>query len=167
MKRRKSAREKIYQAKEARILPIPAAMERRWGRGLMLIPTPLELEALMREIPFGIVVSVGEIRQELARRHSVELTCPLVTELFWRMIAEAAVEDDRDGVEGITPYWRVVRDDGSLNARLPGGVRVQADRLLREEHVLLRTRGSQRLRVPFQSEGRPDLWLKASGFVHF
>lgn len=133
----------------------------------MLIPTPLELEALIREIPRGIVVTVNELRQELARRHSVEITCPLVTELFWRMIAEAAVEEDRDGVEDVTPYWRVVRDDGSLNKKLPGGVRVQADRLVNEGHLLLRTRVSQNLRVPFQSESRPDLWLKASGFVHF
>jgi hypothetical protein len=167
MKTKKPARERICRAQESRILPIPETMEERWGKGTMLIPAPLELEALIREIPKGIVVSVLEIRHELARRHHVDMTCPLVTELYWRMIAEAALEDDRDGVEDVTPYWRVVRDDGSLNAKLPGGIRVQADRLLLEGHLLLRSRVSQRLRVPFQSEDRPPLWLKASGFSHF
>lgn len=149
------------------MLPIPETMVSRWGMGRMLIPAPLELEALIREIPYGLVVCVKELRQELARRHCVEMTCPLVTELFWRTIAEAALEEDQDGVDDVTPYWRVVRDDGSLNKKLPGGIRVQADRLIKEGHLLLRTRSAQTLRVPFESENRPELWLKASGFVHF
>lgn len=120
----------------------------------------------MREIPKGVVVSVKEIRRELARRHGADVTCPLVTELFWRTIAEAAIEEGSEGVADITPYWRVVKDDGSLNERLPGGVRLQAGRLVEEGHLLLRSRGTQRIRVPFESELRPPLWLRASGFLH-
>ena len=166
MKNRKSARERICRTQESKVTPIPATMIRRWGRGLMLVPAPLEIEALIREIPKGLVVSVREIRKELARRHGADVTCPLVTELFWRIIAEAAVEEETDGCSDITPYWRVVKDDGSLNERLPGGVRIQVGKLVQEGHLLLRAQHTQRIRVPYESELRPPLWLKASGFAH-
>jgi alkylated DNA nucleotide flippase Atl1 len=44
-------------------------------------------------------------------------------------VAEAAEEDRLAGKPEITPYWRVVRDDGRLNAKFPGGVERQAERL--------------------------------------
>gem|GEM_PF-4701258 len=40
------------------------------------------------------------------------------------------------GREDITPYWRVVRDDGSLNEKFPGGVEVQAERLKEERYTI-------------------------------
>lgn len=166
MKRKRPARERLCRTQVSKVIPIPPTMVRTWGEGLMLVPAPLEIEALMREIPKGVVVSVKEIRRELARRHGADVTCPLVTELFWRTIAEAAIEEGAEGVADITPYWRVVKDDGSLNERLPGGVRLQAGRLVEEGHLLLRSRGTQRIRVPFESELRPPLWLRASGFLH-
>lgn len=166
MKQRRSARERICRTQESRVIPIPTTMIKRWGKGLMLVPAPLEIEALIREIPKGVVVSVTEIRKELARRHGADVTCPLVTELFWRIIAEAAVEEESEGCPDVTPYWRVVKDDGSLNDRLPGGVRIQVGRLVQEGHLLLRAQHTQRVRIPYQSEIRPPLWLKASGFAH-
>ncbi len=29
----------------------------------------------------------------------------------------------------VTPYWRVIRNDGSLNEKFPGGVKAQSRRL--------------------------------------
>jgi alkylated DNA nucleotide flippase Atl1 len=40
------------------------------------------------------------------------------------------------GREDITPYWRVVRDDGSLNEKFPGGVEAQATRLKEEGYAI-------------------------------
>ena len=45
-------------------------------------------------------------------------SCPLITGIFVRIIAEAAEEDRRAGHKTITPYWRVVRDDGSMHEKL-------------------------------------------------
>ncbi len=50
------------------------------------------------------------------------MTCPLTTGIFLRIAAEAAGEDDGSGKTRITPYWRVVKDDDSLNPEFPGGM---------------------------------------------
>jgi len=36
----------------------------------------------------------------------------------------------------IAPYWRVLKDDGSLNPKFPGGVKEQAKKLRAEGHRL-------------------------------
>jgi alkylated DNA nucleotide flippase Atl1 len=109
-------------------------MAKRLGHGMMLIPTALEVDAMIRKIPYGELSTLGEIRERLARWHRADVTCPLVTGIFLRIVAEAAEEDRIDGKTDITPYWRVVRDDGQLNAKFPGGVAAHASRLMEEGH---------------------------------
>lgn len=47
-----------------------------------------------------------------------------------------AEEDLGKGVTEITPYWRVIRDGGRLNAKLPGGVEAQAAHLEEEGYTI-------------------------------
>ena len=82
--------------------------------------------AMIRKIPRGQVSTLAQIRRRLARWHNADVTCPLVTGIFLRIAAEPAEEDQQAGRPEITPYWRVVRDDGRLNATFPGGVEAQA-----------------------------------------
>ena len=72
----------------------------------------------------------------LAEGHAADTACPLVTGIFVRIAAEAAEEDAAAGKTKITPYWRVVKDDGSLNPKFPGGVEAQAERLRDEGHAI-------------------------------
>jgi len=60
----------------------------------------------------------------------------MTTGIFIRIVAEAAEEDLRDGREQITPYWRVIKPDGSLNEKFPGGVEAQASHLREEGHTI-------------------------------
>ncbi|MBU1706610.1 MGMT family protein, partial [bacterium] len=55
--------------------------------------------------------------------------------------AEAAEEDRANGKTRITPYWRVLKSDGSLNEKYPGGVKSQSVRLKEEGHTLLSGKG--------------------------
>ena len=57
--------------------------------------------------------------------------------------AEAAEEDRGAGKKQVTPYWRVVRDDGGMNEKFPGGPTAQAARLKAEGHVLEPPRGKK------------------------
>jgi alkylated DNA nucleotide flippase Atl1 len=107
-------------------------MAKRLGHGIMLIPTALEVDAMIRKIPSGQVNTLAQIRKRLARWHNVDVTCPMVTGVFLRIVAEAAEEDQRAGKQEVTPFWRVVGDDGRLNAKFPGGVEAQARRLKEE-----------------------------------
>jgi len=132
-----------------KVEPIPPKMAKRLGKGLLLVPSPQEVEAVIRKVPAGSVITVTQIREWLAAKHMADVTCPLTTGIFVRLTAEAAEEDAKGGVAEITPYWRVVKDDGSLNPKFPGGVRRQAARLRAEGQRIAAARGSKPPRVQF------------------
>jgi hypothetical protein len=113
----------------------------------MFIPRPLDVDALMRTVKKGRLIRPAEIRERLARDNRVDVTCPLTTGIFIRIAAEAAEEDLKSGRTRVTPYWRVVRDDGSLYERFPGGVGAQARRLKEEGHVIERSGGRRSPKV--------------------
>ncbi len=102
----------------------------------ILIPKPLDVDALMRKISKGKLVSDEQIRERLAKDYHADKTCAKVTGIFFRIAAEAAEEDLRSGREQITPYWRVIKPDGSLNEKSPGGTEAQAARLRAEGHTI-------------------------------
>ncbi len=129
-----SWRAKLHKQVLPKLVPIPDAMVDRLGSGMMLIPTALEVDAMIRKIPRGQFSSLSQIRRRLAHWHNADVTCPLVTGIFLRIVAEASEEDRQAGSQDITPYWRVVREDGKLNPKFPGGVESQAQHLREEGH---------------------------------
>jgi alkylated DNA nucleotide flippase Atl1 len=147
MKTRKSWREKMDPPGLPKLVAIPERMRKRLGDGEMLLPHPREVEALIRSVPEGALITLTQIREELARRHGASVTCPLVTGIFVRIAAEAAEEDAACGKTRITPYWRVVKDDGSLNPKFPGGTESQIERLRDEGHRITPARGKRAPRV--------------------
>ncbi len=98
----------------------------------MLVSTPRDVNALICKIPKGKVVTSALLRQRLASDFGAECACPTSTGIFVRIAAEAAEEDRAAGVKRITPYWRVIAKDGSLNEKFPGGVKAQAEYLKAE-----------------------------------
>lgn len=136
---RKTAWEKLQTPQQAKIEDDP--------RGKMLIPRPLDLDALVRAIPRGHLATVTQLRERLARDHGADFTCPLTTGIFLRIVAEAAEEQRAEGKPEIAPYWRVVKEDGSLNEKFPGGAEAQAARLREEGHAVLPGRGKKPPRV--------------------
>jgi 6-O-methylguanine DNA methyltransferase, DNA binding domain len=130
-KSRTSWREKLEKPQEPKLVNVPPKMS-RFGSGTMLIPTPLLVDDVIRKVPKGKLVTVSEIRRKLAREFSADVTCPLTTGIFIRIAAEAAEEDRINGRKRVTPYWRVVKDDGSLNPKFPGGPAQQTSDLRAE-----------------------------------
>ncbi|PYT05169.1 MAG: methylated DNA-protein cysteine methyltransferase, partial [Acidobacteria bacterium] len=43
----------------------------------------------------------------------------------------------------VTPYWRVVKADGSLNDKFPGGAKEQSRRLKEEGHSITPRKGKR------------------------
>ena len=144
-KSRTSWRAKLEKPREARLVAVPAKMS-RFGSGMMLIPTPKLVDELIRRIPKGKLATVSELRRKLAADFKAGVTCPLTTGIFVRIAAEAAEEDREQGRKRITPYWRVVKDDGSFNPKLPGGVAQQTRTLRAEGFEVSTSGGSPRLR---------------------
>ena len=127
-------REKLQRVQQRKVVDIPPGMQRRFGSGTMLIPKPLDVDALIRRIPKGRLVTQSEIRRVLAEQANADVACPITTGIFVRIAAEAANEAAVAGGKRITAFWRVIRDDGSLNPKLPGGIEGQMERLEAEGH---------------------------------
>lgn len=113
MKTRKSWREKLDNPDLPKVVRIPENMRKRFGTGTMLVPGPRDVDALMRTVRKGSLITISRMREILAAKHMADVTCPLTTGIFVRIAAEAAEEEARGGKARVTPYWRVVKDDGS------------------------------------------------------
>jgi len=144
---RRSWREKMDNPNLPKVVDIPRNWQKWCGPGSMVIPSPRQVDALIRAVPKGRLITVKQIREILAAEHMARIACPLTTGIFVRIAAEAAEEDAQAGRTRITPYWRVVKEDGSLNPKFPGGVRRQAERLRAEGHRIVPAKGKQPPRV--------------------
>ncbi len=118
-------------------------MEKRFGKGKMFIATPLLVDAIIRKVKKGKLVTSKQIAERLARDHKADFTCPLTTGIFINIAARAAEEDRQAGRKHITPYWRVIKSDGKLNEKFPAssaggpdGVKAHAAKLRVEGHRL-------------------------------
>src|SRR4051794_27260633 len=120
MRPKKSWREKLADSKGLpKVGEVTGKMTRRWGTGKMVIPAPLEVDALMKKVPKGRVVTINELRTALAARHKVDLACPITTGIFSWIAAHAAAEAEAEGVKRITPYWRTLKTGGEVDPKYP------------------------------------------------
>lgn len=137
MPRAKSALDHLNNGREPHIvtmIPPGAPGYREANGGAMVISSPAEVDAMVRKIKPGEVVTLDDLRAALARRHGVAVACPVSTAIFANMSARAAEEMRHAGADAtmLTPWWRVLKKGGFLNPKLPGGVERQAALLLAE-----------------------------------
>lgn len=94
----------------------------------MLLAPPIEYDALIKKIEKGRLVTTEQIRATLAKKHNADFTCPLTAGIFISIVARASEQRQ----ETPTPYWRVLKKDGELNEKFPGGVEAQSIKLKEE-----------------------------------
>ena len=139
MKPRKTWREKLADSKDLpKIGEVMGKMTTRWGTGTMVVPAPLEVDAMMKQVPKGRLTTINEIRAALARKHHVTIGCPITTGIFAWMAAHAAEESAAAGAKRITPYWRTLKTGGQLNEKYPGGIPQLKQRLEAEVHTVIK-----------------------------
>jgi hypothetical protein len=139
MKPRKTWREKLADSKGLpKTCKIEGRMSMRWGSGTMVIPAPLEVDALMRRVSNGRLTTINELRAILAAKHRVSIACPITTGIFSWIAAHAAEEEAAAGKKRITPYWRTLKTGGELNPKYPGGIPALKQRLQAEGHKVLK-----------------------------
>lgn len=106
----KTWREKLNNGREPEIGPTQRTMAGITAGQIMLVPTPNQVKDYIEAIPKGQVRTVDELKLELAKQNGAEVTCPLCTGIFLRIVAESALDEQREGtpVDKITPFWRVL-----------------------------------------------------------
>jgi len=150
VKKKKSWVEKLHDTKDfPRVEVITEKMSKRWGTGTVVIPSPLEVDALMKSVPEGKLVTINQIREVLAKKHKATISCPITTGIFARVAAGAAEEQAKQGIEDTTPYWRTLRAGGVINPKYPGGVEGQKKLLETEGHVVIQ-KGKNHIVVDYE-----------------
>jgi hypothetical protein len=139
MKPKKSWREKLLDNKGLpKVGRVTGKMSKRWGEGPMVIPAPIEVDALMKQVPRGQVVTIQELRVTLARNHKADFACPVTTGIFSWIAAHAAGEAEAQGAKRVTPFWRTLKTGGEVNPKYPGGIEKISKRLRAEGHSFIK-----------------------------
>lgn len=144
---RKSWHDKLNDAKDLpQVKPIPVSMQKRLGKVAMgavstiAIPSPLEIDALIRKIQKRRVATMAQLGAAVAKQHHATVGCTITTGIFAWIAAHAADEAERAGKKRITPYWRALKAGGELNPKYPGGIANLKARLEAEGHVIVARR---------------------------
>jgi hypothetical protein len=155
MRKRKTWREKLADDKGLpKVASIDGEKTRHWGEGTFVVPAPREVDAIMRAVPEGQLITIDEIRRVLAAKHGTTIACPLTTGIFAWIAAHAAEEGALAGETATTPYWRTLKSGGELNPKFPGGIANLQARLESEGHIIV-SRGT-RVFVNVKAEVKPE-----------
>ena len=67
---RKTWREKLLDSKDLpKVFEVNEKMSQKWGTGTCVIPAPLEVDGIMKQVPAGKLITINQIREMLAQRH--------------------------------------------------------------------------------------------------
>ena len=135
----KTAVEKLKSGKTPHIVAELPERLRNWAPpgGSMVVSTPEEVDAVIRQVKKGRLTTLQHIRDCLARRHGTSIACPVTTGIFINISARAAEEMMAFGDADVTPYWRVLKTGGALNEKFPGGLAAHRKKLEAEGHKVV------------------------------
>lgn len=134
-KTKKTWREKVEDYKE-KVHDITPEWEDKLGKGKILIPSASSIERLIQETKQGQLLTNDSIRERLAKDKQVRLTAASPTGVYLKVIALAAEEELSAKQAKVTPYWRVLKPDGAINVKFPGGAEKQIALLEAEGHCI-------------------------------
>jgi hypothetical protein len=97
----------------------------------MLIATPNIVDHYIRQIPTGQQHSLKTMRRDLAAEYDADVTCPVTSGIFLRIVAEAAWEEYQQGkpLKHIAPFWRVIDEYSPAAKKLSFGKDRKSTRL--------------------------------------
>ena len=99
----------------------------------MYFAPPIDYDRIMKRVPYGKVITVGEIRDYFAKQNGADFTEPITAGIFVSIAAWASYQRSEDE----TPYWRTLKANGELNAKYPSGIETQKAKLEAEGHTII------------------------------
>ena len=110
---------------------------KKYGGDRMFFAPPIYYDELMKKVPKGKLITVGQMRDYIAKQNNADFTDPMTAGIFVNIVAWASYQRN----ENITPYWRTLKSDGELNVKYPEAIELQK-RLLEEEGHTIITKGT-------------------------
>ena len=74
----------------------------KYGGSNMYFAPPIDYDAIMRKVPYGKVITVGDLRAHFAQVNHADFTEPITAGIFVSIAAWASYQRSKDE----TPYWR-------------------------------------------------------------
>ncbi len=113
-------RRRFAEAKPPRPVVLATAFAGVKPGTTLFIGSPAVLAAYLARIPKGETRSIERVRNELARQHGAQATCPVTTAIYLRVVAATALADLAAGkrVDEVAPFWRVVEPRSRIAAKL-------------------------------------------------
>ena len=121
----------------AQVKPIPPRMQKKAGQGTIVIPALREVYDLIRKVPKGRLTTVQQLSDRIALKHHTNVGCTVTTGILAWMVANIGYEEEHDAIKRPAPYWRVLKGDGELNPKYPGGIAALRERLKSEGHSII------------------------------
>ena len=53
-----------------RVVEVDERMSKKWGEGTVVIPSPVEVDALMKKVPEGKLITINQIREFMAKKYN-------------------------------------------------------------------------------------------------
>ena len=91
------------------------SIEKNGGDRMYFAP-PIDYDRIMKRVPYGKVITVGEIRDYFAKQNGADFTEPITAGIFVSIAAWA---------------------NGELNAKYPSGIETQKAKLEAEGHTII------------------------------
>ncbi|MDO4541336.1 MAG: MGMT family protein [Bacillota bacterium] len=113
----------------------------KYGGEKMYFAPPIAYDEIMKKVPPGKVITVGDIRSYFAAANKADFTDPITAGIFVSIAAWASHQRQEDK----TPYWRTLKAKGELNPKYPGGAEAQKQKLESEGHTIIK-RGRTNIR---------------------
>jgi len=107
---------------------------KKYGGSRMFFAPPIDYDNVMKKIPQGQLITVGEIREFFAKTNNADFTDPITAGIFISIAAWASEQRKKDE----TPYWRTLKANGELNPKYPKGVESQKEKLESEGHMIVK-----------------------------
>lgn len=105
----------------------------KYGGSKMYFAPPIDYDKAMKRIPYGKLMTVGKIQEYFAKQNHADFTEPITAGIFVSIVAWASEQRTEDK----TPYWRTLKAKGELNAKYPGGIEAQKEKLEAEGHTII------------------------------
>lgn len=105
----------------------------KYGGSKMYFAPPFAYHEVMKSVPYGKVITIGEIREYFAQLNGADFTEPITAGIFVSIAAWASYQRTENKI----PYWRTLKASGQLNPKYPGGIQAQRERLEAEGHTII------------------------------
>ncbi len=107
---------------------------KKYGGDKMYFAPPIDYDKVMKTVPYGKLITIGDIREYFAVIGEADFTEPITAGIFVSIAAWASHQRDEDK----TPYWRTLKSGGELNPKYPGGIEAQKEMLEKEGHTVIK-----------------------------